>query len=112
MADDLVVTLSDGFEVPALPAGDEHKSTLRVRNGESAQLIVGIMSPAATHGIELTPDPASRTPPSMTSMVWPCLAARVPMAVAMLPEPMMLMVVMMNVPPSCVGQLAVMALPA
>ena len=31
----------------------------------------------------------------MTSMVWPCFAARVPMAVAMLPEPMMLMVVMM-----------------
>jgi hypothetical protein len=48
----------------------------------------------------------------MTSMVWPCFAARVPMAVAMLPEPMMLMVVMMNVPPSCAGQLAVMALPA
>ena len=34
----------------------------------------------------------------MTSMVWPCFAARVLMAVAMLPEPMMLMVVMMNVP--------------
>ena len=33
-------------------------------------------------------------------------------AVAMLPEPMMLMVVMMNVPPSCAGQLAVMVLPA
>jgi hypothetical protein len=49
----------------------------------------------------------------MTSMVWPCFAARVPMAVAMLPpEPMMLMVVMMNVPPSCAGQLAVMVLPA
>src|SRR6202790_4288449 len=31
----------------------------------------------------------------MHSMVWPCFAARVPMAVAMLPEPMMLMVVMM-----------------
>jgi hypothetical protein len=30
----------------------------------------------------------------MSSMVWPCFAARVPMAVAMLPEPMMLMVVM------------------
>jgi len=32
----------------------------------------------------------------MSSTVWPCLAARVPMAVAvaMLPEPMMLMVVM------------------
>jgi hypothetical protein len=29
----------------------------------------------------------------MSSMVWPCFAARVPMAVAMLPEPMMLMVV-------------------
>ena len=28
------------------------------------------------------------------------------------PEPMMLMVVMMNVPPSCAGQLAVMVLPA
>jgi hypothetical protein len=33
------------------------------------------------------------------------------MAVAMLPEPMMLMVVMMNVPQSCGGQLAVMVLP-
>ena len=32
----------------------------------------------------------------MTSMVWPCFAARVPMAVAMLPEPMMLMVFMMS----------------
>jgi hypothetical protein len=30
----------------------------------------------------------------MISTVWPCLAARVPMAAAMLPEPMMLMVVM------------------
>jgi hypothetical protein len=29
-------------------------------------------------------------------MVWPCFAARVPMAVAMLPEPMMLMVFMMS----------------
>ena len=48
----------------------------------------------------------------MTSMVWPCFAARVPMVVAMLPEPMRLMVVMMNVPASCVGQLAVMVLPA
>jgi hypothetical protein len=48
----------------------------------------------------------------MTSMVWPCFAARVPMAVAMLPEPMMLMVVMMNVSPSCAGQLAVMVLSA
>jgi hypothetical protein len=36
----------------------------------------------------------------------------VPMAVAMLPEPMMLMAVRMNVPPSCAGQLAVMVLPA
>jgi hypothetical protein len=34
------------------------------------------------------------------------------MAVAMLPEPMMLMVVMMNVPGSYAGQLAVMVLPA
>src|SRR5487761_1980979 len=41
----------------------------------------------------------------MTSMVWPCFAARVPMAVAMFPEPMMLMVVMMNVPPWCLGEL-------
>jgi hypothetical protein len=32
--------------------------------------------------------------------------------VAMLPEPMMLMVVMMRVPPSCLGQLAVMVLSA
>ena len=31
----------------------------------------------------------------MISTVWPCFAARVPMAVAMLPAPMMLMVVMM-----------------
>jgi hypothetical protein len=38
-------------------------------------------------------------------MVWPCFAARVPMALAMLPEPMMLMVTMMRVPPSCLGQL-------
>ena len=30
----------------------------------------------------------------ISSTVWPCFAARVPMAVAMLPEPMMLMVVM------------------
>jgi hypothetical protein len=30
----------------------------------------------------------------MSSTVWPCFAARVPIAVAMLPEPMMLMVVM------------------
>jgi hypothetical protein len=30
----------------------------------------------------------------------------------MLPEPMMLMVVMMSVPPSCAGQLAAMVLPA
>jgi hypothetical protein len=37
----------------------------------------------------------------MSSMVWPCFAARVPMAVAMLPEPMMLMVVMMRVPLGC-----------
>jgi len=29
--------------------------------------------------------------------VWPCLVARVPMAVAMLPEPMMLMVVVMTI---------------
>jgi len=48
----------------------------------------------------------------ISSMAWTCFAARVPMAVAMLPEPMMLMVVMMNVPPSCLGQLAVMVLPA
>src|SRR5689334_20255152 len=34
----------------------------------------------------------------MSSMVWPCFAARVPMAVAMLPEPMMLIVVMTCVP--------------
>jgi len=33
-------------------------------------------------------------------------------AVAKLPEPMMLMVVIMRVPPSCLGQLAVMVLPA
>ena len=31
----------------------------------------------------------------MSSTVWPCVAARVPIAVAMLPEPMMLRVVMM-----------------
>src|SRR5450631_2494533 len=48
----------------------------------------------------------------MSSMVWPCLAARVPMAVAMLPEPGILMVVMMRVPPLCLAQLAVMVLPA
>jgi len=30
--------------------------------------------------------------------VWPCFVARVPMAVAMLPEPMMLIVVMTCVP--------------
>jgi hypothetical protein len=40
-------------------------------------------------------------------MVWPCFAARVPMAVAMLPEPMMLMVVMTCVPLLCVDQLIV-----
>src|SRR5665811_282903 len=34
----------------------------------------------------------------MSSMVWPCFAARVPMDLAMLPEPMMLMVVMTRVP--------------
>src|SRR5690348_4229798 len=34
----------------------------------------------------------------MISTVWPCAAARVPMAAAMLPEPMMLMVDMMCVP--------------
>jgi hypothetical protein len=39
----------------------------------------------------------------ISSMVRPCLAARVPMAVAMLLEPMMLTVVMMRVPPSCQG---------
>ncbi len=33
----------------------------------------------------------------MISMVWPCFAARVPMAVAMLPDPIMVMVVMMCV---------------
>jgi hypothetical protein len=32
----------------------------------------------------------------MISTVWPCLAARAPMAVAMLPAPMMLMVVMLG----------------
>ncbi len=40
----------------------------------------------------------------MNSMVWPCFAARVPMAVAMLPEPMMLMMVMTCVPPLCLDQ--------
>jgi hypothetical protein len=40
-------------------------------------------------------------------MVWPCFAARVPMAVAMLPEPMMLMVVMTCLPLSCLDQLVV-----
>jgi hypothetical protein len=35
----------------------------------------------------------------MSSTVWPCFAARVPMALAMLPAPMMLMVVMTGVPP-------------
>src|ERR1035441_721657 len=34
----------------------------------------------------------------MSSMVWPCFAARVPMAAAMLPEPMMLMVLMTCAP--------------
>src|ERR1700761_7776060 len=34
----------------------------------------------------------------MSSTVWPCFAARGPMAAAMLPEPMMLMVVMTSVP--------------
>jgi hypothetical protein len=37
----------------------------------------------------------------MSSMVWPCFAARVPMAVAMLPEPMMLMMVMTCAPSWC-----------
>src|SRR4051794_35428891 len=34
----------------------------------------------------------------MISTVWPCSAARAPMALAMLPEPMMLMLVMMGLP--------------
>jgi hypothetical protein len=43
----------------------------------------------------------------MSSMVWPCFVARVPMAVAMLPEPMMLIVVMTCVPLLCMDQLVV-----
>src|SRR5258708_9976484 len=43
----------------------------------------------------------------MSSTMWPCLVARVPIAAAMLPEPMMLMVVMECVPLSCVDQLVV-----
>ena len=35
--------------------------------------------------------------------MWPCSTARVPMAVAMLPEPMMLMVVMVVLPLWVVG---------
>src|SRR5450756_2238270 len=43
----------------------------------------------------------------MSSMVWPCFVARVPMTVAMLPEPMMLMVVMTCAPLLCMDQLVV-----
>jgi hypothetical protein len=42
---------------------------------------------------------------AQSSMVWPCFAALVPMTVAMLPEPRM--VIMMSVPPRCGGEFAV-----
>src|SRR3954447_20608532 len=48
----------------------------------------------------------------MSSTVWPCFAARVPMAVAMLPEPMMLMVVMTCAPSWFLDQWVVRVLPA